>query len=141
MAGFSDYVEGQLITHIFRTGSFTKPTTLAIALVTSAATDSDDGSTISEVANSNNYARQTLNPLDANWSAPSVGDGNTHNLSAITFPQASGSWGTIVGVVILDNATYGAGNILFHGTLTDNKTINNGDTFTFAISDLNIVLA
>lgn len=95
MAGFSNYVESQLINHIFRTSSFTKPTTLAIALVTSAASDSDDGSTIAEVPNANNYARQTLNPLDANWSAPAGGDGNTHNLSAITFPQASGRCGCL----------------------------------------------
>jgi len=140
MANFSDYVEGEIIKHIFRTGSFTKPTTLAIALLTSAASDTDTGATIAEVTNANSYARQTLNPLDANWTAPTGGNGTTDNVSAITFPQATGSWGTIVGVAILDSATHGAGNMLFFGTLADNKTVNNGDTFSFAIGDLNITL-
>lgn len=90
MANFSNYLEDQIIQHIFRTGSFTKPTTLAIALLTSAATDSDDGSTITEVANANGYARQSLNPLDANWAATAGGNGQTSNSSAITFPQATG---------------------------------------------------
>jgi hypothetical protein len=137
MANFSDYLEDQLLTHIFRTSSYTKPTTLAIALLTSAATDSDTGASITEVSNANAYARQTLNPLDANWTLTS---GTSDNASAITFPQATGNWGTIVGVAIVDSATYGAGNMLFHGTLAENKTVNNGDTFSFDIGDLNITL-
>ena len=141
MANFSNYLEDEIIKHIFRTGSFTKPTTLAIALLTVAASDSDDGSTITEVTNANAYARQTLNPLDANWAATAGGNGVTSNSSAITFPQATGSWGTIVGVAILDSATWGAGNMLFYGTLAQNKTVNNGDTFSFAIGDLTITLA
>jgi hypothetical protein len=141
MTAFSDYLEGQLINHIFRTASFTKPTTIAIALVTSAITDADTGATIAEVANANNYSRVSLNPLDTNWAAPVAGNGVTSNLVAINFPQATGSWGTVTGVAILDSATYGAGNLLFYGTLAVNKTINNGDTFTFPINGLSVTLA
>ena len=141
MSAMSNYLEGELIKHIFRTGSFTKPSVLAIALVTTGVTDSETGSTIAEVTNANNYARQTLNPSDSNWAAPAAGNGLTDNLSAITFPQASGSWGTVVGVAILDSATHGAGNVLFYGTLAVSKSINNGDTFSFAIGDLDVTLA
>ena len=54
MASASDFLEDELVKHIFRTGSFTKPTVLAVALCTSATVDSDDGSTITEVAAGNN---------------------------------------------------------------------------------------
>jgi hypothetical protein len=141
MSAMSNYLEGEIIKHIFRTGSFTKPTTLGIALVTTAVVDSDTGSTIAEVTNANAYARQTLNPLDANWSAPSGGNGATDNVTAITFPQATGNWGTVVGVAILDSATHGAGNVLLYGTLAVSKSINSGDTFSFAIGDLDITFA
>lgn len=141
MAAMSDYLEVELIKHIFRTGSFTKPTVLAIALCTAATSDSQTGATITEVPNSNSYARQTLNPLDANWAATSGSDGLTSNLAAITFPQATGSWGTITHVAIVDSATHGAGNVLFHGALTTSKAVSNGDTFSFQIGDLEITLA
>ncbi len=141
MSAMSNYLEGEIIKHIFRTGTFTKPSVIAIALVTASVTDSDTGSTITEVADSNGYERQTLNPSDSNWSAPTGGNGATDNVSAITFPQATGSWGTVTGVAILDSATHGSGNLLFYGTLADSKVINNGDTFSFDIGDLDISVA
>jgi hypothetical protein len=141
MAAMSNYLEDEIIKHIFRTGSFTKPTVLAVALCTAATADSQTGATITEVTNANNYARATLNPLDANWAATAGGNGLTSNSSAITFNQASGSWGTITHIAILDSATHGAGNVLFHGALTVSKTVNNGDTFSFQIGDLQITLA
>lgn len=138
MANFSNYLEGQLLNHIFRSSTFNKPSVLAIALVTVAIIDSDTGSTITEVANANGYVRQVLNPSDSNWSDASGGDGTTDNLANINFPIATGSWGTIVGLAILDNSTYGAGNILFFGNLSADKTINNGDIFAISIGDLGI---
>ena len=141
MSAMSNYLETQIIVHIFRTGSFTKPSTLAVALVTIAVTDSDDGSTISEVANANSYARVTLNPSDSNWAATSGGNGQTSNSSVITFPEASGNWGTIVGAAILDSATYGAGNVLFYGTLSLSKPVSSGDTVSFNTGSFTVTLA
>lgn len=141
MSAMSDYLEVELVKHLFRTGSMTKPTVLAVALCTAATSDSQTGATITEVTNSNNYSRTTLNPLDANWAATNGANGITSNLSAITFPQASGSWGTITHIAICDSATHGAGNMLFHGALSVSKTVNNGDTFSFQIGDLVITLA
>jgi len=143
MAAMSDYLRGQVLTHIFRDGTFSKPTTLAIALLTTAADANDTGefstSTGNEVPNSGSYARQTLDPDDANWAA--ISSGATSNLSDITFPTASGSWGTIVAVAITDSATYDAGNLLFYGTLSVSKTVTSGDTFTFSTNDLDVTLA
>ena len=139
MAAMSDYLEGELINHVFRTASYPKPATIAIALCTAAPVDSDTGATIPEVANSFAYARVAFGPANANWSAPIAGDGTTRNVTAITFPQASGgSWGTITHVAFVDSATYGAGNMLFYGTLTTPKIIDDMDIFAFAATQLDV---
>lgn len=142
MSEMSDYLENSLINHIFRTASWSKPTTLAIALLTTAAVDSDSGNfsagTGVEVVNANAYARETNNPADANWDAPS--DGDTANSAAITFTQATGSWGSIVAMAIVDSATYDAGNMLFHSTVGTARTIDSGDTAEFATGALTVTL-
>lgn len=136
----SDYLEQTLLGHLFRTATFAKPTVVAVALCTAGPTDSNTGATITEVPNSGSYARVTLNPLDTNWAAVGVG-GLTSNSSAITFPTATGSWGTVTHVAICDSATWGAGNMWLYGTLTTSKTVGSGDTFSFAINALTITFA
>src|SRR5258705_8117408 len=136
----SDFLEQGLLGHLFRTASFTKPTVIAIALCTAAPTDASTGATIVEVPNSNNYARVSLNPLDANWAAVGVG-GVTSNSVAITFAAATGSWGTVSRVAICDRATWGAGNMLLYGALAVSKAVANGDTFSFAIGALTVTFA
>jgi hypothetical protein len=145
MTAMSDYLEGQLVNHLFRTGTYTKPTVLAIALCTAAVTDTHTGAlTGAEVGNAGSYARLsgagTTNPLDANWAAASTGNGTTSNLQTLTFTAATADWGTVTHVAITDNLTYGAGNVLFYGSLTTSKIVNNGDTFQFAVGQLSIQL-
>lgn len=142
MSQMSDYLEVEVRKHIFRTGSFTKPTVLAIALCTAAPTDASTGATIVEMPDANGYARQTLNPLDANWSAPDATGGLTRNQAAITFGPVTGSdWAAATHVAILDSATWGAGNMLLYGTLTLPKTGTVGDTIVFSIDTLAITFA
>lgn len=138
MASMSDYLEVELRKHIFRTGSFTKPTALYICLCTAAPSDSSTGSTITEPSG-NGYARVNVAPLDANWSGASSTSGLTDNVSAITFTASGGSWGTITHVAICDASS--AGNMLFHGALTASKTVGDGDSFTFAAGALDITLS
>lgn len=137
----SDYLEGQIRAHIFRTASFTKPTVLRVALATAATTDAQTGATITEVTNANAYARTGPDPLDANWSAPDSTGGLTDNVAAITFPTATGSWGTVSHIAIVDSATFGAGNSLLHGALTASKTVGSGDVFQFAAGALDVTFA
>lgn len=135
MSAMSDYLEGKLIDHIFRTASFTKPTTLAVGLFTAAPSDSGGGTEVS----GNGYARATLNPLDANWAAPTGGNGLTSNSGAVSFATPSGSWGAVTHFAIFDNTS--GGNLLFWGTLTIAKTINSGDTVSFPAGSLTITFA
>jgi hypothetical protein len=145
MSEMSDYMEDSLIDHIFRTSSWSKPSVLAIALLTTAAIDGDTGQfstgTGVEVTNANAYARVARNPLDANWDAPAGGNGVTANTAAITFPAATGSWGTVLAMAIVDNATYDTGNMLFHSVVDVNRTIADGDTAEFAAGAITITFA
>jgi hypothetical protein len=141
MTAMSDYLENNLVNHLFRTSTFAKPTTIAIALCTSAPTDASTGATITEVTNANGYARVDVGaPNNTLWAA-STTNGTTSNSNAITFPTASGDWNAAVThVAICDSATYGAGNLLFWGALSSNKTVTNGDVFQFAAGQLSIQL-
>lgn len=121
MSQMSDYLEGQLRAHIFRTASFTKPSALYIALFTVAPTDAGGGTEVT----GGSYARVQRDPLDANWTAASATDGLTDNAADITFPTPTANWGMVVAFAIFDAAA--AGNMLIWDTLSQAKTINNGD--------------
>ena len=136
MANASDYLEVELRKHIFRTGSFTKPTVLGVALFTVTPSDSGGGTEVT----GGSYARVDVPPLDANWTGASATNGLTDNAAAITFPTPSANWGTIVAFGIFD-ATSG-GNLLVWGPITPNKTVNNGDPApSFAIGALDVTIA
>lgn len=136
MAAMSDYLEVELRKHIFRTGSFTKPTVLGIALFTAAPSDSGGGTEVS----GGSYARVDVPPLDANWTGASSTSGLTDNAADIVFPTPTANWGVITHFAIFD-ATSG-GNLLFHGALTTSKTVNNGDPAPkFVAGALDVTLA
>lgn len=135
MGSFSNYLEDKILDHITGKTSFTKPTAY-IALCTADPTDAGTGAACNEVPDSNSYARVATAPGD--WDAAS--GGAVANAAAITFPEASGSWGTITHFAIIDSTTHGAGNMLAHGTVTVSKQITTGDTPKYNIGDLDITL-
>ncbi len=110
----------------------TGPTSLYIALLTAAPSDTGGGTEVSGGA----YARVTYASSLANWAGTqSAGSatastgtgGQTSNNNPITFPTPSGAnWGVVSHFGIYD-ATSG-GNLLYWGALTTSKTINNGDS-------------
>ncbi len=136
MSQMTDYLEGQIRAHIFRTASFTKPTVLAVALYTAAPGEAGGGTEVSGGA----YARVQRDPLDANWAAASLTDGLTDNAAALTFPAPTANWGVITHCAILDATT--AGNMLLYGALTAAKTVNSGDPApNFPIGALDVTFA
>lgn len=134
MSQMSDYLEGQIRAHIFRTATFTKPTGLTIHLYTAAPGETGGGTEVS----GGSYASQSLNPLDANWTAASSTDGLTDNASQITFPTPTANWGVVTHVAIKDQSA----NYLLYGALTASKTVNNGDPApNFPIGALDVTFA
>lgn len=106
---------------------------LYVSLHTADPTDAGTGA---EVAGGS-YARVAVQPADANWTGASATDGNTDNVAAITFPAPTANWGIVTHFGIWDRPT--GGNLITFGTITPNKTINNGDSApSFAIGALDV---
>ena len=144
MSQMSDYLENKLVDHIFRSASFAKPSFLFVGLLTAAPSDSSPGTEVS----GGSYARVQRDPSDANWEATQGGvvgassgtTGLTQNFAAITFPVPSAFWGQVTHLAIFDAAS--GGNMLLYGTLTQPKTINNGDPApSFAPGQLDVIFA
>ncbi len=134
MSAMSDFLEVNLVKHLFRTGSYAKPTQLNVALYTVAPTDAGGGTEVS----GGSYARVNLAPSDSNWNATSGTDGHTDNAVAITFPAPTANWGQVVAFGIFDESS----NLLIWGTLTTPKTINSGDPApSFPIGALDVTFA
>lgn len=127
MSAFSDYLENKVMLHVFGGTAYTAPATLYLALYTVAPTDTGGGTECSGTS----YARQTV--------AFTVTNDTASNTSAVEYPTAGSSWGTIVAVGILDQST--SGNLLAYGNLTTSKTIASGDVFRVPAGDLDITLA
>ncbi len=133
MSAFSNFLENKVLDHIFRSGTFTKPSTLYIGLMTAAA-DGEAGS-ITEVSGGA-YARVADNPSDTNWSAATAGNGTTDNLTTISFPTATADWGTVTHFGVFDAAT--AGNLLIYAALGASRNITTGATPSFAPGALTV---
>lgn len=127
MSAFSNYLENKVLLHVFGGTSYTAPATLYLALYT---TNPGEGNTGTECSGTS-YARQTI--------AFTVVNDTASNTSAVEFPVAGSSWGTISYVGILDNLT--SGNLLAYGALTTAKAIDSGDVFRVEAGDLDITLA
>lgn len=124
----SDFLELELLDHVLGAAAYTAPGTLYIALYTVAPTDAGGGTQVS----GGNYSRVAVTNNATNW--PAASGGSKSNGTAITFPTANADWGTVVAFGIFDAASNG--NLLYWGTLGTNKTIQNGDTASFAAGTL-----
>lgn len=124
MGALTNYTEDELVKHLFRTGSMTKPAALYVGLFTAMPGEAGGGTEVT----GGSYARVAVAPGDANWAATVGGNGTTSNVSAVTFPAPTADWGAggqVVGWGIFDAAS--AGNLLVYAALATAKSINNGD--------------
>ena len=138
MSAFSNYLEGALINHIFRNTAYAVPyTSLHVALFDGTASPAllEAGTLTGEITGGA-YARKQVGAATGLDFDDPVLTGVTANSSDITFVTATANWGTVTYMAVMDAST--AGNVLFHGTLTVAKTVNNGDTFKFNTGDLQI---
>lgn len=108
-----------------------------VALFT--ASPGSGGSATNEVATGTGYARVAMTNNTTNFPATSALAGA--NGAAITFPAATGSWGTITHVGLCASTTEGTSDVRHYGALSAPVTITNGQTPTFAIGALTWSLA
>ena len=118
------YLENAVLNAVLRNVSFTSPATVYVGLFTADPTVT--GSQASEVTGGS-YARVAVT-----FGAPVLGV--SANTGIVTFPMASASWGVITHGAILDDPT--TGNMLYRGPLASSKTVDPGDTVSFAIGAL-----
>lgn len=139
MAGsFSDFLELELLDHVFGNAAYTAPATLSFGLWTATLTDASTGATAGEPAGSG-YDRVDVTNNATNF--PAAAAGAKSNGTAISGWAASGgNWGTITHMASLDGGTPGAGNITGWADLAVSKVINDGDTASIAIGDFDVTL-
>lgn len=128
MAEFSNYLENALINATLRNTAYSSPATVYVGLYTSDPTDANTGTEVS----GGSYARTAVT-----FSSPS--NGVTSNSGSVIFPTATGNWGTITHIGILDAST--SGNLLYHSALDVSKTVGTGDIFAITTGNLTVTLA
>ncbi len=131
MANISTYAADKLLDALLRDVAYTSTTTFVGLYTTDPTMPAGTGGV--EVSGGS-YVRERLDTLLSAAAAGSI-----TNSTAVAWPTATASWGTIVGLGIFDAVT--AGNLLAAGPLTASKTVGNGDTFSLPISDLTAALS
>jgi len=123
---FSNYLETELLDHVFAGNAYTSPTTVYVGLFTSAPSEAGGGTEVS----GGSYVRKA-----GSFSV----SGNTATTSAaIEWPTATASWGTITSIGIYDASS--GGNLLAYANLSSSKTIASGDVFRIPTGDIDITL-
>ena len=123
---FSNYLETELLDHVFAGNAYTSPSTVYVGLFTSNPDEDGSGTEVS----GGSYARQS--------GSFSVSGNTATTTAAIEFPTATASWGTITHVGIYDAAS--SGNLLAYAALTASKAIASGDVFRIPTGDIDITL-
>lgn len=123
MGKISTFLANELMDHVYN-AAYVPAATIYVGL--STANPTDDGSGLAEPSG-NAYARQAIT-LGAAAS-------RRVTLSAtVTFPQATGAWGTVTHWAIFDAST--AGNMLAHGALNPAKSVVANNTPSLASGEV-----
>jgi len=125
---FSNYLETELLEHVFTNTAYTAPSTLYLALFTSNPADDNSGTEVTTSGTA--YARQTVTFTVS-------GDTATTD-AAVEFATATANYGTVSHVGIYDASS--AGNLIAYAALTTSKAIETGDVFRVPAGDLDITL-
>lgn len=133
MGSLTNYGEQFIMQHQFAS-SQTAPATVYLALCTADPTEAATGASMSEVANSASYARTAI----------TFGAASSRRVTqsgVVTYPQASGGWGTITHWAIVDSATHGAGNALAYGEIEPDRTVIATNTPSVATSTIYVEIS
>ena len=125
---FTNFLETEILDHVFAGSAYTAPATLYLALYTAAPGETGGGTEVSTSGTA--YARQTV--------AFTTTGNTTSNTAAVEYPTATASFGTVTHVGVFDAST--AGNLMAYASLSSSKTIDTGDVFRVPTGDLDITL-
>jgi hypothetical protein len=126
----SNSLKNAILDHILAGPDYTRPATVHVSLHSADPTDAGSGAELS----GGSYARVAVTNNATNW--PAAASGAKANGVAVAFPTATADWTAATHFAIWDASS--AGNMLYHGALTASKTVQNGDTLTIPIGDIDI---
>lgn len=123
MTAFSNLTEAAIVDHFLRGQAQAASGTLYLALFT--ADPGESGYT--NECTYQGYERRviTFSQIDVN--------GNTSNDTAIYFPANQGNNQTVAAAAVLDSEDAYTGNLVIHGAVTVEKTLELNDLLSFAI--------
>lgn len=125
MSAMSDYLETRLLDHVFRSVTYTPPTSIYLALFSVMPTDAGGGTEVT----GGSYARQIVT-----FSAAVSPDGKIANSASLAYTNMPAV--TIVGGAVGDAVT--AGNLLMFGALPAPRVVTAGDNLVIAIGDFSL---
>ena len=123
---FTNYLETEILDHVFAGAAYTAPSTKYLALFTGAPGETGGGTEVSGGA----YARQSV--------AFTVSGNTASNSASVEYPTATAGYGTVTHVGVFDAAS--GGNLIAYAALTTSKAIDTGDVFRLPAGDLDITL-
>lgn len=125
---FSNFLETEILDHVFGGAAYTAPATHYLALFTAAPGETGGGTEVTTVGSA--YARLPV--------AFTTTGNTTSNTAAVEYATATATFGTVTHVGVFDAVT--AGNLMAYATLSSSKTIDTGDVFRVPAADLDITL-
>lgn len=128
----SNYLEEKVLRALIHNEAFPSIPSVYLGLAASTLFADADTDPYTNEPSGGSYARQAL--ADAFTVAGPGGVWSGANTGDIVFPEATGTWGNIVGVGFFDAIS--AGNLLAHGALTEAREIDSGDEFKIDAGDL-----
>jgi hypothetical protein len=121
MGSLTNAAEVGMLDHILNKDVYGPFTTIYMGLCTADPGETATGASANECANANNYARTAITfGVAASRAITQSG--------AVTFPTATGAWGTATHYALFTSSTYGGGDCVGYGALNDDKVIVNGNT-------------
>ena len=140
ISGFSNYLETEVLNHVFRNTAYTASAVVYLGLSTGAG-PSEEESPTTELPNANGYTARLAITFDPPTEVtPSAMQIVGHNSTTLDFTSSGSGWGSITGFIICESATVGTLDVIAGGLLDTARTVNVGDTLQFAIDAVAVTL-
>lgn len=128
----TDYIANKVLDHLCGGATHDVPTTYYVGLCTGMT---EAGVITGEpTIGASGYARVAIDNDKTTWTT--AASGILTNDILITFPTATGNWGTDIDTIFLADAASGD-NVILYGTTTS-RTIINGDVISFATGSITV---
>lgn len=133
MSAFSDYLENALISATLRGGTYTGAG-VYVALFTANPTDAGTGAELTD----SGYVRQRAHATVVSDGFTVPADGVSSNTRNLIFPAIVDSQKVVTHWGIFDSQT--SGNLLYHSSMLNPKTLDPTDVLSFPIGSLIVTL-